>query len=39
VAFSAALGREGLEVARGRFGARIAVEMANDGPVTIVLEG
>ena len=38
-AFCAALGREGLEVARGRFGARMAVEIANDGPVTIVLEG
>ena len=37
--FCAALGREGLEVARGRFGARMAVEIANDGPVTIVLEG
>jgi D-tyrosyl-tRNA(Tyr) deacylase len=38
-AFCAALGREGLEVARGRFGARMAVEIANDGPVTLVLEG
>jgi D-tyrosyl-tRNA(Tyr) deacylase len=37
-AFCAALGREGLEVARGRFGARMAVEIANDGPVTIVVE-
>jgi D-tyrosyl-tRNA(Tyr) deacylase len=37
-AFCAALGREGLEVARGRFGARMAVEIANDGPVTLVLE-
>jgi D-tyrosyl-tRNA(Tyr) deacylase len=38
-AFCAALGREGLEVARGRFGARMAVEIANDGPVTLVLKG
>jgi D-tyrosyl-tRNA(Tyr) deacylase len=38
-AFCAALGREGLEVARGRFGARMTVEIANDGPVTLVLEG
>ena len=26
-----------VEVARGRFGARMAVELVNDGPVTIVL--
>lgn len=37
-AFCAALGREGVEVARGRFGARMAVEIANHGPVTIVLD-
>jgi len=37
-AFCAALEREGLEVARGRFGARMSVEIANDGPVTIILE-
>jgi len=37
-AFCDALGREGLDVARGRFGARMAVEIANDGPVTIVLD-
>ena len=37
-AFCAALEREGIEVARGRFGARMAVELANDGPVTIVLD-
>ena len=37
-AFCAALEREGIEVARGRFGARMTVEIANDGPVTIVLE-
>jgi D-tyrosyl-tRNA(Tyr) deacylase len=28
----------GLEVATGRFGARMALELVNDGPVTIVLE-
>lgn len=37
-AFCAALEGEGVEVARGRFGARMLVEIANDGPVTIVLE-
>jgi D-tyrosyl-tRNA(Tyr) deacylase len=37
-AFCAALEGEGIEVARGRFGARMLVEIANDGPVTIVLE-
>ena len=37
-AFCAALEREGIDVARGRFGARMTVEIANDGPVTIVLE-
>ncbi|MGH3036274.1 MAG: D-aminoacyl-tRNA deacylase [Gaiellaceae bacterium] len=36
--FCAALEREGIEVARGRFGVRMAVELANDGPVTIVLD-
>jgi D-tyrosyl-tRNA(Tyr) deacylase len=35
--FCAALEREGVEVARGVFGARMVVELANDGPVTIVL--
>lgn len=34
-----ALRAEGLEVATGRFGARMAVELVNDGPVTIVLDG
>jgi D-Tyr-tRNAtyr deacylase len=29
---------EGIEVARGRFGARMTVEIANDGPVTVVLD-
>jgi D-tyrosyl-tRNA(Tyr) deacylase len=28
----------GVDVATGRFGARMAVELVNDGPVTIVLE-
>jgi D-tyrosyl-tRNA(Tyr) deacylase len=37
-AFCVALEGEGIEVARGRFGARMLVEIANDGPVTIVLE-
>jgi D-tyrosyl-tRNA(Tyr) deacylase len=37
-AFCATLESEGIEVARGRFGARMLVEIANDGPVTIVLE-
>jgi D-tyrosyl-tRNA(Tyr) deacylase len=29
----------GLDVERGSFGARMRVELANDGPVTIVLNG
>jgi D-tyrosyl-tRNA(Tyr) deacylase len=37
-AFCGALGDEGVDVARGLFGARMDVELANDGPVTIVLE-
>jgi D-aminoacyl-tRNA deacylase len=36
-AFCAALRELGVEVATGRFGARMAVELVNDGPVTIVL--
>ncbi len=36
--FCAALGELGIEVATGRFGARMAVELVNDGPVTIVLD-
>lgn len=36
-AFSEALRNRGITVAEGRFGAAMAVEMANDGPVTIVL--
>jgi D-tyrosyl-tRNA(Tyr) deacylase len=36
--FCEALEREGVGVARGVFGARMALELVNDGPVTIVLE-
>lgn len=36
--FCDALAAEGIDVARGRFGARMVVEIANDGPVTIVLD-
>jgi D-aminoacyl-tRNA deacylase len=36
--FCDALAGQGLDVARGRFGARMSVELANDGPVTIVLD-
>ena len=36
--FCAALGAEGLQVERGTFGARMEVELVNDGPVTIVLD-
>jgi D-tyrosyl-tRNA(Tyr) deacylase len=38
VAFCSALEREEVTVARGRFGARMLVEIANDGPVTVVLD-
>jgi D-tyrosyl-tRNA(Tyr) deacylase len=37
-AFCAALRELGVEVATGRFGARMAVDLVNDGPVTIVLD-
>jgi D-aminoacyl-tRNA deacylase len=37
-AFCAALEAEGITVTRGVFGARMAVELVNDGPVTIVLD-
>jgi D-aminoacyl-tRNA deacylase len=37
-AFCGALQDEGVDVARGVFGARMAVELVNDGPVTIILE-
>jgi D-aminoacyl-tRNA deacylase len=36
--FCEALRAEGVDVATGRFGARMVVELANDGPVTIVLD-
>jgi D-tyrosyl-tRNA(Tyr) deacylase len=36
--FCAALGDAGVPVARGVFGAKMAVELVNDGPVTIVLD-
>jgi D-tyrosyl-tRNA(Tyr) deacylase len=37
-AFCTVLEAEGVPVARGVFGARMEVELVNDGPVTIVLE-
>lgn len=37
--FIATLKAEGLEVAEGRFGALMEVELVNDGPVTLLLEG
>jgi D-tyrosyl-tRNA(Tyr) deacylase len=37
-AFCAALRELGVEVATGVFGARMQVELVNDGPVTIVLD-
>jgi D-aminoacyl-tRNA deacylase len=37
--FCEALQEHGIDVARGRFGARMAVEIVNDGPVTIVVDG
>jgi D-tyrosyl-tRNA(Tyr) deacylase len=36
--FCAVLQHEGVEVSTGRFGARMVVELAGDGPVTIVLD-
>jgi D-tyrosyl-tRNA(Tyr) deacylase len=36
--FGLALGGLGVPVASGRFGARMAVELVNDGPATIVLD-
>ncbi len=36
--FADALGAEGVPVETGRFGARMAVSLVNDGPVTIVLD-
>jgi D-tyrosyl-tRNA(Tyr) deacylase len=37
-AFCAALRELGVEVATGVFGAKMAVELVNDGPVTIVVD-
>lgn len=37
-AFVEALGALGARVATGRFGAHMAVELVNDGPVTLLLE-
>jgi D-tyrosyl-tRNA(Tyr) deacylase len=37
-AFCGALEDEGIEVKRGVFGARMEVDLVNDGPVTIILE-
>ncbi|MCL6551345.1 MAG: D-aminoacyl-tRNA deacylase, partial [Acidothermus cellulolyticus] len=37
-AFVAELRRRGAEVATGVFGAEMLVELANDGPVTLVLD-
>jgi D-tyrosyl-tRNA(Tyr) deacylase len=36
--FCGVLESEGVRVARGLFGARMLVEIANDGPVTVVLD-
>ena len=36
--FCSELEAQGVEVARGVFGARMEVELVNDGPVTIVLD-
>ena len=36
--FCSALGAHGIRIERGVFGARMAVELVNDGPVTIVLD-
>ena len=33
-----ALRSQGLDVAQGRFGADMAVELVNDGPVTVILD-
>ena len=37
-AFCAALRSRGIDVAAGVFGARMRLELVNDGPVTIILE-
>ncbi|MFN4193393.1 MAG: D-aminoacyl-tRNA deacylase [Tabrizicola sp.] len=36
--FSQCLEKEGVPVAKGRFGADMAVSMVNDGPVTILMD-
>ena len=36
--FCSALEEQGVEVARGRFGARMSVALVNEGPVTLMLE-
>jgi D-aminoacyl-tRNA deacylase len=36
--FGRTLEAAGMSVARGVFGARMAVELVNDGPVTIILD-
>jgi len=36
--FCAALAKEDITVARGRFGAHMHVELVNDGPVTLLVE-
>jgi len=36
--FCEALAGHGIDVVKGRFGARMLVEIANEGPVTIVLD-
>ena len=38
-AFRRALEAEGLSVATGRFGAHMEVDLLNDGPVTLLLDG
>lgn len=38
VAFCTAMREEGVPVATGAFGARMLVEIENDGPVTVMLE-
>jgi len=37
-ALTEALRERGVEVATGRFGAMMAVELVNDGPVTVILD-
>lgn len=38
LSFCEALAAHGLPVERGRFGAHMAVELLNDGPVTLILD-